>query len=119
MHEMLDHLLQGSDIHLLANNTILNQTILGKPAPPQVNTKLYILKHNPFQWLLPGSVSLRSDQIMKSLQCILLLPNIYQLCNHTRHENSIKIYHGNWAASITYMSKSHKHATTKWKIKGL
>ena len=76
---MLDHLLERVDVHLLAHDPVLDQTILREAPLLELDAQFHVLEHDLLEDLLPGTVALRRDHIVERLKSGVGLTDVNQL----------------------------------------
>ena len=79
LKEVLDHLLERLNVHLLAHDPVLDQTILREAPFLQLDAQLDVLEHDLLKHLLPCAVALRGDHIVESLKRRVRLTDVDQL----------------------------------------
>ena len=79
LKEVLDHLLERLNVHLLAHDPVLDQTILREAPFLELDAQLDVLEHDLLKHLLPCAVALRGDHIVESLKRRVGLSDVDQL----------------------------------------
>ena len=79
LQKVLDHLLERVDVHLLAHDPVLDQTILREAPLLELDAQFHVLEHDLLEDLLPGTVALRRDHIVERLKGGVGLTDVNQL----------------------------------------
>ena len=79
LQKVLNDLLERVHIDLLAHDPVLDEAVLREAPLLQFDAELDVLKHDRLQHLLPSSVTLRRDNIVKGLKRSMRLTNVDQL----------------------------------------
>ena len=79
LEEVFDHLFERLNIHLLAHDPVLDQTIFREPSLFELDAQLDVLEHDLLKHLLPRAVALGGDHIVECLQRRVGLTDVDQL----------------------------------------
>mmetsp|Transcript_3139 Transcript_3139/g.10987 ORF Transcript_3139/g.10987 Transcript_3139/m.10987 type:complete len:409 (+) Transcript_3139:1632-2858(+) len=79
LQQVLDHVLERADVHLLAHDAVLDEALLCEAALAALHAQLHKLHHHLLEGLLPGAVALRGDDVVQSLESSILLADKEQL----------------------------------------
>lgn len=78
-HQMAEHVLEGADVDLLADNAVLDQAVLGHPALLERDADVEVLGDHLLDHRRPRAVPLGREHVMQRVERGLLLTDVQQL----------------------------------------